>query len=91
MNDKAIIDKLFTLAGYTYGPLLGLFTYGMFTRWNLRDKWVPVVVILSPVVTYLLDLKAEKWLSGYKFGFELLIVNALLTFIGLYLIRIKRK
>lgn len=87
VNDKAVIDKIFTLAGYTYGPLLGLFACGLFTRWKLKDHWVPVVVLLSPVFTHILNMNAVKWFNGYQFGFELIIVNGLLTFLGLMLIR----
>jgi Na+/proline symporter len=89
VNDKAVIDKIFTLAGYTYGPLLGLFSFGLFTRWNLNDRLVPVVVIISPIITHLLNVNSVLWLSGYVFGFELIIVNGLLTFLGLLLIKKK--
>jgi Na+/proline symporter len=87
VNDKAVIDKIFTLAGYTYGPLLGLFACGLFTNWKLKDKLVPVVVILSPVITHILNMNSKAWFSGYVFGFELIIVNGLLTFLGLMFIR----
>jgi Na+/proline symporter len=87
VNDKAVIDKIFTLAGYTYGPLLGLFACGLFTKWKLKDQLVPVIVILSPVLTHILNYNSVKWFSGYVFGFELIIVNGLLTFIGLLFIR----
>jgi Na+/proline symporter len=89
VNDKAIIDKLFTIAGYTYGPLLGFFSFGLFTKWKVKDKWVPLVAILSPVICYILSDFSETLFNGYKFGFELLIVNGLLTFMGLFLIKRK--
>ena len=84
--DKALIDKLFTIAGYTYGPLLGLYAFGLFTRFKVKDKWVPLVAILSPIICYVLSDNSATWL-GYKFGFELLILNGLLTFIGLIILR----
>ncbi len=84
--DKALIDKLFTIAGYTYGPLLGLYAFGLFTRFKVKDKWVPLVAILSPIICYILSDNSAAWL-GYKFGFELLILNGLLTFIGLIILR----
>lgn len=87
VNDKAIIEKLFTIAGYTYGPLLGFFSFGLLTKWQVKDKWVPVVAILSPVICYALSLYSKELLNGYKFGFELIILNGALTFAGLYLIR----
>jgi len=89
INDRSVIDAVFTAAGYTYGPLLGLFSFGLFTRYAVRDKWVPVVAVLSPVICYIISTHSEQWLNGYKFGFELLILNGLLTFLGLWLIRKK--
>ena len=85
INNEAVIAELFTVAGYTYGPLLGLFTYGLFTRRPVSDRWVPFIAILSPLLCYLLSSYSVKILWGYKFGFELLIINGLLTFIGLWL------
>jgi len=83
LNDRAIIDKLFTIAGYTYGPLLGLFSFGLFTRRQVNDRITPFVAILSPVVCYFLSTYSEELFNGYKFGFELLLLNGLLTFTGL--------
>jgi Na+/proline symporter len=86
INDAALISKLFTIAGYTYGPLLGLFFVGIFTRWTVRDKWVPVVCLISPVLSYLISINSKQWFWGYIFGFEILIVNGLITMVGLYLL-----
>ncbi len=85
MNDRAIIDKLFTIAGYTYGPLLGLYTFGLFTTRTVRDRYTPWVAILSPVICYILSHFSEELFNGYKFGFELLLVNGFLTFMGLFI------
>jgi solute:Na+ symporter, SSS family len=90
INDRAIIDRLFTIAGYTYGPLLGLYAFGMFTKHNVHDKWVPTVCILSPVISYFISEYSTVLFNGYKFGFELLILNGALTFVGLLLL-VKRK
>lgn len=87
INDEAVISKLFTVAGYTYGPLLGLYAFGLFTKWNVRDKFVPVVCIISPVICYLLSQYSTVLFNGYKFGFELLILNGALTFAGLSLLK----
>lgn len=87
VNDRAIIDKIFIVASYTYGPLLGLFAFGLFTKWKISDKLVPLVVLLSPLLTYILDSNSKLFFSGYVFGFELIIVNGLITFIGLFLIK----
>ncbi len=89
INDQAVIARLFTIAGYTYGPLLGLFSFGIFTKNQLNDKFVPLVAISAPLLSYVLSTNADRWLNGYKFGFEILIVNGLLTLIGLFLIRNK--
>jgi hypothetical protein len=90
INDKAIIDKIFTVASYTYGPLLGLFAYGLFTKWKIYDKLVPLIVLLSPVLTFILDYYSKFLFRGYIFGFELIIVNGLFTFLGLFFIRRSR-
>ena len=83
-HNDSLIKTLFDIAGYTYGPLLGLFCYGLFVK-NRRpnDKAVPFVAILSPIICYILNMYSEQLFFGYKFGFELLILNGLLTFIGL--------
>lgn len=87
LNTQAVIDAVFTLASYTYGPLLGLFAFGLFCRAAVWDRWVPAVCLVSPVLTYLAGQYAPGLLGGYRFGFELLILNGLFTFIGLGLIR----
>lgn len=86
--DKALIDKLFTIAGYTYGPLLGLYAFGLFTRHKVIDRWVPLVAVISPILCYFLAENSFA-LFGYKFGFELLILNGLITFIGLMILKKK--
>jgi SSS family solute:Na+ symporter len=85
LNDRAVIDKLFTIAGYTYGPLLGLFSFGLFTRRLVNDRITPLIAIVSPLACYFLSKYSVVLLNGYKFGFELLLVNGLLTFVGLYI------
>jgi len=87
ITDKSIINSIFKFAGYTYGPLLGLFTFGLFTRYKIKDKLVPLVVILSPILTYFIAILPEKMGWQYQFSFELLLINAGLTFMGLWLIR----
>jgi Na+/proline symporter len=85
LDDKAVIDKLFTIAGYTYGPLLGLYSFGLFTKRLVKDKLTPVIAILSPVICYILSSNSEALFNGYKFGFELLLLNGLITFLGLFI------
>ncbi|MBK7572452.1 MAG: sodium:solute symporter [Bacteroidetes bacterium] len=86
INDDAVISKLFTVASYTYGPLLGLFAYGIIAKRELKDKFVPIMCLLSPLICYILNENSVEWFNNYKFGFELLIVNGLITFFGLSLI-----
>jgi Na+/proline symporter len=85
LDDKAVIDKLFTIAGYTYGPLLGLYSFGLFTRRIVNDRVTPFIAIISPLTCFFLSKYSEVLFNGYKFGFELLLLNGLLTFTGLYL------
>ncbi|MDA0682106.1 MAG: sodium:solute symporter [Bacteroidetes bacterium] len=82
LNNESVINSLFTVAGYTYGPLLGMFTFGLFTKHKVKDKFVPFVAIASPVICYILSLYIP-------FGFELLILNGFITFLGLLLLRVK--
>jgi SSS family transporter len=86
INNDSVISAVFTVAGYTYGPLLGLFSFGLFTRKQVIDRYVPFLAILSPVLTYLISLNSEALFWGYKFGFEVLILNGLIMFTGLLLI-----
>lgn len=89
-HNQSLIDTLFDIAGFTYGPLLGLFSFGLFTKRAVRDRWIPVIAILSPIICYLLKYHMPIW-TGYHFGFEILLLNGLLTFIGLLLIRTNKK
>ena len=82
-----VISSLLKVASYTYGPLLGLFAFGIFTKHQITEKLVPLVALISLVITALLDIYAEKWFHGYKFGYELLILNGSITFIGLLLLK----
>jgi len=91
INDQSVITSIFIAAGYTYGPLLGLFAFGILTKANLKDKWVPIVCVAAPVVSYIINRNSEAWLAGYKFGFEILILNGILTFIGLALLIDRKK
>jgi SSS family transporter len=87
INDESVINSIFKAAGYTYGPLLGLFSFGIFTKYKIKDKFVFPVCITSPLISYLVNIYSEELLFGYKFGFEILLLNGILTFIGLYLIK----
>ena len=83
LNSTSIIDAIYVLCSYTYGPLLGLFAYGLLTRHPVNDRWVPVIAVLSPLLCLTID-HVTSLLTGYQFGYELLILNGALTFVGLY-------
>ena len=85
VGSPAVIQLIFKLANYTYGPLLGLFAFGLFWRRAVLDRSVPFVCLLAPIICYLLDENSVAWFGGYRFGNELLVVNALLTCGGLWL------
>jgi SSS family transporter len=91
INDQSVITAVFVAAGYTYGPILGLFAFGLFTKWQVKDKWVPLICFLSPIVSYLLNQNSAALFGGFKFGFLILVVNGLLTFIGLYFLKTEKK
>ena len=86
LNSTNVIDAVYTLASYTYGPILGLFAFGIFTKWRVRGRYVGIVAIVAPILCFVLQQNSERWFNGYKFSYELLIVNALITFIGLVLL-----
>ena len=86
LNNDSAINAVYNLAAYTYGPLLGMFCYGLACRRPVRDRWVPVVAVLSPLLCYILQKNSENWFGGWQISFELLIVNAVVTAIGLALI-----
>ncbi len=86
VNDRAVIEQIFTVAGYTYGPLLGLFVFGFFTKRKILDRYVPLICIASPILTFFVNQYSEQLFFGYKFSFELLIVNGLITFLGLLIV-----
>ena len=83
LNSKSVIDAIYIIASYTYGPLLGMFAFGLFTRRRTRDRWVPFIAVVSPILCYALD-RFVMQSYGYKFGYELLMLNGMLTFAGMY-------
>ena len=89
-KDVSVIWELFKAAGYTYGPLLGLFAFGIFTKQNLKDKYVWIIALVAPIFSYFINEYSVELLNGYQIGFEILIINGLLTFLGLILIRRKQ-
>ena len=90
VNSKSLIDAIYTVVSYTYGPLLGLFAFGLFTKSNVRDKFVPYVCVAAPLLCYAIDYVA-KTRYDYHFGYELLLLNGLITFAGLWTLRCRVK
>ena len=86
LNNDSVIQTVYKVASYTYGPLLGMFCFGIFTKRQVRDRWIPLVVILAPVITWVIDVNSAAWFHGYVFSHERLILNALLTAIGMIIL-----
>lgn len=86
LNTTSAIDAVYKLASYTYGPILGMFAFGILTKKQVRDRWVPLVALLSPVLCFILQSNSERWFGGYSFSYEILLINALFTILGLFII-----
>jgi len=90
LNNTSVINAVYVLASYTYGPILGMFAFGLLTKRSVRDKFVPLVAILSPIVCFVIDTNSKMWFNGYEFSHDRLILNAFLTFIGLFILTRKK-
>lgn len=88
-QNRSIIDTIYTIVGYAYGPLLGMFAFGLFTHYQVRDKLVPLVAITSPIICYIINLISTNYYN-YQWGYELLLLNGTITFAGLFIIRNKQ-
>lgn len=86
LNNTSVIDAVYILASYTYGPILGLFTFGILTKKQVKDRYIPWVALAAPVLSYILQANSKAWFNGYEFSYELLLFNALFTCIGLTLL-----
>jgi SSS family transporter len=86
VNKAAVLGNLFTLAGYTYGPLLGLYSFGLFTKRTIQDRYALLVCLLAPMVSYMINTQSADWLGGFTFGHTIIALNGLLTFVGLWMI-----
>ena len=86
ITDNNVIGLILKIASYTYGPLLGLFAFGILTKRNLKHQWVAIICVLAPIFCYILELQQKTILGNFQIGQELLIINGLITFIGLWLI-----
>jgi len=90
LNNKTVIDAVYTIASYTYGPIVGMFAFGIVWKKRVRDKYTPIIAVLSPILCYVIQHNSERWLNGYQFSYELLLINALFTFLGLWAFSTKR-
>ena len=86
LNNDSAINAVYSLAAYTYGPILGMFIFGLACKKQVRDKWVPAVCIISPIICLILQKNSEQWFNGYQISFELLIINAVVTALGMALL-----
>lgn len=86
-----MIGVILKIAGYTYGPILGLFSFGILTKREVNDKWVPLIAVLSPVICFFMDLYQQNLFGKFEIGLELLVINGLLTYIGLLIVSRKTK
>jgi SSS family transporter len=91
LNSKEVITAVFDIAGYTYGPLLGLFAFGIFSKRAIRDRLTPWICVISPVLTYIVNQNSADWFNGYQFGFERLLLNGIFTYLGLWAISLPVK
>jgi len=87
-NNTSVIDAVYILVSYTYGPILGLFAFGILCKRRVRDIYIPYIAITAPILCFILQKNSEKWFSGYSFSYELLIFNALFVYIGLWIVSI---
>jgi hypothetical protein len=88
---QAILFLIFTLASYTYGPLLALFGFGLLSKRQLNRKWLVAPCLVGPLLTYFISENSSRWFNGYTFGFELLLLNGLLVYLGLWFVSTKSK
>ena len=87
INNRSVVNTIFTLAGYTYGPLLGLFIFGLSTKHSINEKYLPMVCILGPIISYIINLLTPHIFNGYQMGFETILVNATIVIAGLYILK----
>lgn len=90
IGNGSVIDAVYILASYTYGPLLGMYLYGLYTKRKVNDKLMPYVCVVAPLLSWVISTNSEQWLGGYKMGYELLLVNALITILGMWFTCLKQ-
>ncbi len=85
VNNESVLYAFIRTSGFIYGPLVGLFAFGLYSKRIVPDRWIPLVCILAPALSVLLDQNSENWFNGYEFGYDILVINSLFTLIGLYI------
>ena len=90
-KNTSLIDMVYTLASYTYGPILGMFAFGILSRRRPADRYVPVAAVVGVVLCLVLQLNSERWFGGYRFSYEILLLNALFTAVGMWLLSLKKR
>lgn len=90
IGNGSVIEAVYVLASYTYGPLLGMYVYGLYTKRDVNDKWMPYICVAAPLLSYVISSNSEQWFEGYKMGYELLLVNGAITICGMWLSRLKQ-
>jgi len=91
INNESVLYAFIRTSGFIYGPLVGLFAFGMYSKRKVRDAWIPLICILAPLISVILDQNSEKWFNGYQFGYDILVVNSLITLFGLFILSKKNK
>jgi len=91
LNSESIVNQIFKIAGYTYGPLLGIFAYGIIFKGKVADRYVPYICIVAPIITYIIDKNSVEWFGGFTLGFLNLALNALLTMLMIWVVSIWKK
>lgn len=86
VNNESVLYAFIRTSGFIYGPLVGLFAFGLSSKRSVPDRWIPVACILAPILCIILDQNSEKWFNGYAFGYDILVVNSLISFLGLYIL-----
>ena len=91
INNESVLYAFIRTSGFIYGPLVGLFAFGIFSRRSVADRWIPLVAIAAPVICIIFDLNSKTWFNGYEFGYNILVINSLVSFAGIYLLSVLNK
>jgi len=90
VNNESVLYAFIRTTGFIYGPLLGVFIFGIYSKRSIKDLYIPIICILSPVLSFIIDINSEKWLNGYEFGYDILLLNLALTLLALFILSKKK-